>query len=458
MSNYCEALEGLNKYYSSGATQSYSFRRQQLLQLKKALLAFEHDLYEALYKDLHKSKEESYATELGVLFAEINHTLSNLKTWMMPQKVSTPLVLQPASSKIVAASLGVCFIVAPWNYPVNLLIAPLIGAMAGGNVAVLKPSELAPHTATVLHKMISSFFPKEYILVVEGDGAATVPSIIDSGFIHHVFFTGSTAVGKSIAQQTAKYLIPTVLELGGKSPCIVAKDASIKVAANRIVWGKFTNAGQTCVAPDYVLVHEQVAEQLIDALKSSIEKFYGANPIQASDYGRIIHQRRFKQLVSYLSKGEIVYGGNFNEEVLYIAPTIINNVSLDDPIMQEEIFGPILPVITYSTNEEACKIIQQNPNPLALYVFSGSASTQDFFIDKIAFGGASINTTLMHLGNPFLPFGGVISSGVGQYHGKYSFDTFTRPKAVLKKSTLIDPSIAYPPYKGKLKFLKWLMK
>ncbi|BAV09903.1 aldehyde dehydrogenase (NAD+) [Filimonas lacunae] len=451
-------LQPMQQHYTNGATRSYSFRIQQLKKLRNAIQEYETRIIEALYNDLHKSPEEAYTTEIGICYAEIKHILYHLEEWMRPSHVSTPLALFPGKSKVIKDPLGVCLIVAPWNYPFNLMMIPLTGAIAGGNCVVLKPSELAPHTAAVIADMIQAHFAPEFISVVQGEGSTVVHSLLQEFRFHHIFFTGSIPVGKAVAQQAAAQLIPVTLELGGKSPCIVDETANITTAAARIVWGKFTNAGQTCVAPDYLLVHQSKKEALIQAMTAAIQKYYGTDPLQSYDYGRIINTKRFDTLQEYLKQGQIVTGGQTNRNSLYIAPTILDHVATTAPVMQEEIFGPLLPVYTYQHREEALAFIQQHPNPLSLYVFSSNREAQTYFTENIAFGGGCINNTLMHLGNPYLPFGGVATSGMGQYHGKYSFDIFTRPKAILTSAIWPDPSVKYPPYKGKLKLLKWLLK
>jgi aldehyde dehydrogenase (NAD+) len=350
--------------------------------------------------------------------------------------------------------LGVCLIIAPWNYPLQLLLSPLIGCIAGGNCALLKPSELAPHTAAVIAALIREHFPAHYINVVQGEGSELIPALMRSFRFDHLFFTGGTATGRAIALQAAEQLVPVTLELGGKSPCIVDTNVNLETAAARIVWGTFTNAGQTCIAPDYVLVHEDRKAALLQAMQAAIRRFYGADPRTSRDYGRIITAKRFDTLCRFLQQGTIVTGGQTDAAERYIAPTILDDVSVDQPVMQEEIFGPILPVFSYRTHEEAIAFIQRHPHPLALYIFSSNRKVQDLY-SQLLFGGACINNTLLHVGNMRLPFGGVGYSGMGQYHGRFSFDTFTRPKAILQTAAWIDPAVKYPPYQGKLKWLKW---
>jgi aldehyde dehydrogenase (NAD+) len=453
-----EQFKAMQAFHTAGNTRSFQFRKQQLITLKKAIKANEAAITAALQKDLHKSAAEAYTTEIGFSYAELSHTIKHLQHWMQPKNVGTPLTLFPSSSKIVREPWGISLIIAPWNYPFQLLIAPLIGAIAGGNCAVLKPSEFTPATADVIEKMISENFDPQYISVVLGDGAVVVPQLMNENRFDHIFFTGSIPVGKIIAKLAAEKLIPTTLELGGKSPCIVDTNVDLDTAAARIVWGKFTNAGQTCVAPDYVLVQQKNKDVLVDKMKAQIERFYGKDPKASEDYGRIVNEKRFDAVSSYLNEGKILVGGTTDRSEKYIAPTIIENITADAAVMKYEIFGPVLPVIVYNTKEEALNIIQQNANPLSLYVFSNDKNFQEYFTEQIPFGGGCINNTLVHLANPDLPFGGVGNSGSGQYHGQYSFETFTRPKAIVNSATWIDPDLKYPPYKKKLKLFKWLIK
>ena len=451
-------LEEMRKLFDSGITKPYSFRKEQLKKFKQAILNHEEEIYTALYTDLKKNKEEAYATELGLLLAEINTALKNLRYWMEPQRAETDLVNLPSRSKIYRDPLGVVLIIAPWNYPLQLLLIPLTGAIAGGNCIVLKPSELAPATASVIEKIISATFEDSYIKVTQGDGATVVPEMMNAFRFDHVFYTGSIPVGKIIYKLAAKDLVPVTLELGGKSPAIVEADADLTTAAKRIVLGKFINAGQTCIAPDYLLVHESLKEKLVEKMKSFIEKFYTADASASYDYGKIINERRFNKLVSYLSLGNILAGGRYDKSKLFIAPTLIDNVSLDAPVMTEEIFGPIMPVHTFSNTDEAMKIVQRNADPLAFYLFTSDKKKEQAWINKIPFGGGCINNADWHFTNNHLPFGGVGSSGLGAYHGKYTFNTFTRLKPVMKTPTWFDPSLKYPSFKGKLKLFKWFIR
>jgi len=451
-------LQQMRSYFETGATRSYEFRKAQLQLLKKTVLECEEEIYAALYKDLKKSREESYATEIGLLLAEINTTLKNLKRWMKPKSASTDLVNLPSSSKIYRDPLGVVLIISPWNYPFQLLLIPLVGAIAGGNCAMLKPSEFAAATSSVIEKIIAKIFAKEYIQIVQGDGAEIIPSMMNAFRFDHVFYTGSIPVGKIIYQLAAKDLVPVTLELGGKSPAIIETDADIDAAARRIVLGKFLNAGQTCIAPDYVLVHENIKDKFLEIIKNTIASFYGDNIMESEGYGKIINEKRFDKLISYLSAGNIIVGGENDRSKLFIAPTIIENVSIDAPLMNEEIFGPILPVIIFNSHEEAMNIIKKNPNPLAFYLFTSDNKKEKKWIESVAFGGGCINNTAWHFTNHHIPFGGVGNSGIGAYHGKNTFDTFTHAKAVMKTPTWFDPNIKYPPFKGKLKIFKWVIR
>ena len=451
-------LQNMRRYFESGTTKSYSFRKIQLQKLRTALLQHEGEMHDALQIDLKKSPEESWVTETGFLLAEINATLKNFKQWMQPESAATNLLNMPSKSFVMKEPLGVVLIIGPWNYPLQLLFTPLVGAIASGNCVVLKASEFAPATAAVMKKMIEASFEKEYILFAEGDGATVVPAMMNNFTFDHVFYTGSTAVGKIIYQMAAERLVPVTLELGGKSPCVVESDANIKVAARRIAMTKFSNAGQMCVAPDYVLVHESKKEELINALKNVIPNFFGDKPEDHYNYGKIINENQFSRLINYLQQGTIVYGGRTDKEKLFIEPTILINVSEDSAVMKDEIFGPVLPVISFTKKEEAKKIIANNPNPLAFYVFTSGAAKEKEWLEEIPFGGGCVNNASWHLTNHHLPFGGRGFSGTGQYHGKYSFETFSHKKAVMKTPTWFDPSIKYPPFKGKLKLFKWVIK
>ena len=449
-----DQLQAMREYYNSGVTRSYAFRREQLQKLKIAVLGREKEFHDALYSDLKKSPEESWVTETGFLISEINATLKNLRQWMQPEKVGTNLVNLPSTSYVMKEPLGVVCIIGPWNYPLQLLFTPLVGAMAAGNCVALKASEFAPATATVMSQLVKENFAPEYIGFFSGDGAGVVPQMMNNFRFNHVFYTGSTAVGKIIYKMAAEQLVPVTLELGGKSPCIVESDANIKVAARRIAMTKFSNAGQMCVAPDYVLVHASVKEKFISQLKETLLKFFSTDPSSDYSYSKIINERQFNRLLSYLNNGTIVHGGKYDKQKLYIEPTVIENVSPGAPLMKDEIFGPILPVISFNTREEAIAIIQANPDPLAFYVYTSSSRKEKEWLQAIPAGGACINNSSWHLTNHHLPFGGRGNSGIGSYHGRTSFETFSHRKAVMKTPTWFDPDIKYPPFKGKL----WLFK
>lgn len=449
-----DKLQAMRQFYNGAATRSYDFRKRQLGKLKSLVLSHENELHDALYADLKKSPEESWVTETGFLLSEINSALKHLRHWMQPQKVKTNLVNLPSSSYVMKEPLGVVLIIGPWNYPLQLLFAPLVGAMAAGNCVVLKSSEFAPATSSLMKKIIQENFSEEYILYTEGDGAAVVSTMINSFRFDHIFYTGSTAVGKIIYKMAAEQLVPVTLELGGKSPAVVEDDANIKVAARRIAVATFSNAGQMCVAPDYILVNEKAKDRFIEVLKETVVKFFSEDPSTSYNYGKIINEKQFDRLVNYLQHGKIVYGGKFDKEKLYIEPTIIEEIPADAPLIQEEIFGPILPVIPFKTFEEAKAIVERNANPLSFYVFTASRKKEKRWLENISFGGGCVNNASWHFTNHYLPFGGRGNSGIGNYHGRNSFETFSHAKAIMKTPTWFDPDIKYPPFKGKL----WLFK
>jgi aldehyde dehydrogenase (NAD+) len=453
-----DQLNALRQYFDSGKTRSASFRRKSLKKLRDSILRYENELYDALYADLKKSPEESWITELGIVVNGVKSALHSLSNWMSPERVSTNLLNLPSSSRIMKEPLGVVLIIAPWNYPFQLLINPLVGAIAAGNCVVLKPSEFAPATERVMKNMIQAIFPKEYILYAEGEGQTVLPAMMNNFRFDHIFYTGSTAVGKIVYRMAAEQLVPVTLELGGKSPCVVESDADIKTAARRIAVTKFSNAGQMCVAPDYVLVHTSKKDALIDAMKKTLLQFFGDRPESSSSYGKMINEKQFNRVVSYLSKGNILHGGRSDKQELFIEPTLIDNVSMQDPIMKDEIFGPILPVISFQEKEQAMNVINQNPDPLAFYIFTSSGSKEKDWLNSVPFGGGCVNNASWHFTNHHLPFGGRGFSGTGNYHGKYSFDTFSHRKAVMKTPNWFDPNIKYPPFKGKLRLFKWVLR
>ena len=456
--NYEPSLQRLRDYFNTGATQSYSFRKEQLHKLKSALVAYEEELYAALESDLGKNKEEAWITETGFVISEINAAVKRLHHWMNPEKVGTTLLNFPSSSYIMHEPLGVVLIIGPWNYPVQLLLTPLIGAIAAGNCIVLKPSEVPSATSALMKKLVASVFPPEYILCVEGEGASVVPNLMNATRFDHVFYTGSTAVGRLIYKMAADKLVPVTLELGGKSPCVIDEDANLEVAARRIAVTKFSNAGQMCVAPDYLLVHHKVTDRFIDAFKKVLLAFYTENAERNHAFGRIINQTQFDRIVGYLNKGTVVYGGRHEREKLFIEPTIITGASLETPIMQEEIFGPVVPVLPFNNKSEALQVIARNADPLAFYIFTSSNKNAEWWVKNVAAGGVCVNNCSWHLTNHHLPFGGRGNSGIGRYHGKFSFETFSHKKAVMKTPTWFDPRIKYPPFEGKLSLFKKIVR
>lgn len=452
--NVSASLQKMQDYFKSGATQSYSFRKKQLQALKKAIKANEKQLQSALFADLRKNAEETWVTETGFVLNELNYTLANLEHWMQKEYVDTNLLNFPGTSYVKPEPMGTVLIIGPWNYPLQLILVPLIGAIAAGNCVVIKPSEFAPATLAAIKVIIETVFKPEYVLLIEGEGSEVVPALMNNFRFDLVFYTGSPAVGKAVYKMAAENLVPVVLELGGKSPCVVESDANIKVTARRIVQAKFSNAGQMCIAPDYILVHTSVKEKLLQALKQTIAQFFGTNPAESYDYGRIINTRQFDRLTGYLQHGSIITGGQYNREDLYIAPTVLSDIQENAAVMQDEIFGPILPVLVYNSMQEALDIIARHPNPLAFYIYSGNAKSQQEWLQAVPSGNACINTSSMHATNHHLPFGGRGTSGIGAYHGKHSFTTFSHKKGVLKSPTWFDPAAKYPSLKGKLGLLK----
>ncbi|MCG5673864.1 aldehyde dehydrogenase [Staphylococcus aureus] len=445
-------------FFNTQQTKDISFRKEQLKKLSKAIKSYESDILEALYTDLGKNKVEAYATEIGITLKSIKNARKELKNWTKTKNVDTPLYLFPTKSYIKKEPYGTVLIIAPFNYPFQLVFEPLIGAIAAGNTAIIKPSELTPNVARVIKRLINETFDANYIEVIEG-GIEETQTLIHLPF-DYIFFTGSENVGKIVYQAASENLVPVTLEMGGKSPVIVDETANIKVASERICFGKFTNAGQTCVAPDYILVHESVKDDLITALSKTLREFYGQNIQQSPDYGRIVNLKHYHRLTSLLNSAQmnIVFGGHSDEDERYIEPTLLDHVTNDSAIMQEEIFGPILPILTYQSLDEAIAFIHQRPKPLSLYLFSEDENATQRVINELSFGGGAINDTLMHLANPKLPFGGVGASGMGRYHGKYSFDTFTHEKSYIFKSTRLESGVHLPPYKGKFKYIKAFFK
>lgn len=456
MNEIRDILTAQEQFFKSGRTKDLDFRLKSLDLLKKVIIQNEPAILDALKKDLSKSPYESYLTEVGVVLDEIRLAGRRLKAWLRPRRVKTPFYLWFASSRVYCEPYGKALIIAPWNYPFLLSISPLIGSIAAGNCSVLKPSEYAPRTAAVISEIMASHFDNRYVAVIEGD-AGIGEGLLRERF-DYIFFTGSAAVGKLVMSAAAEYLTPVTLELGGKSPCIVDQDVNLEPAARRIVFGKFINAGQTCIAPDYLLVHRSNQPKLLELIGKYLTRFYGKDPRQSPDYARIINMRHFNRLQTLLAKGDIIIGGQSDPQDLYISPTVVTNLSWDDPVMQDEIFGPILPVLEFEDLSEVIAIINSRPKPLALYVFSNRRENYQKVIDEVSFGTGCINDTVVQFANPHLPFGGVGSSGMGRYHGQASFDIFSNKKSILKKSFTFDPPVRYPPYKNKLSILKKILR
>lgn len=456
--NSLQRIEQLVKrqraFFATGKTLDLHFRKEQLRLLQKAIRRNEQELFDAMYADFRKPEFESFSTEVGFVELELKLALKKLEDWAKPKHVKETIVNFPARSYIHPSPYGLALIIAPWNYPFNLLIAPLVGAMAAGNCVLLKPSEIASHTSAAISKLIRETFDEAYVAVAEG--AAEVTQQLLAQRFDTIFFTGSTQIGKIVMKAAAEYLTPVALELGGKSPAIVADDADLELAARRIAWGKFMNAGQTCVAPDYVLVQEQVKEELVQLMARCIREFYGEDPEKSPDYARIINDRHFERLKAFLKQGAIRYGGETNSASRYIAPTLLDQVTWDLPVMQEEIFGPILPILTYKNLKDAVQTVNEHEKPLALYLFSSSKHRKDIVIQSTQFGGGCINDTISHLANPNLPFGGVGGSGMGSYHGERSFEAFSHHKSILRRGTWLDLPMRYPPYLNRLPMLRKL--
>ena len=450
-----QVVQAQRKFFATDTTRDIAWRKKQLLRLKKVIQQNERAILQALHADLRKHEFEAYITEIGFVLIELDKTLASLDKLAKPRKVPTPLFHFKASSYIQPEPYGNVLVIAPWNYPFQLLLAPIVGAIAAGNTAILKPSEYAKHTSAVVAKMINANFEAGFLYVIEG-GVEETQALLAERF-DYIFFTGGTAVGKVIYQAAAKHLTPVTLELGGKSPCIVDRDTNIELTAKRIIWGKYINAGQTCVAPDYLLVDRRVKDELLAEMKSCILKFFGDNPQKSTSYARIINERHFDRLVSYLEQGKILIGGQHDREDLFISPTLMDVPDLEASVMQDEIFGPILPILTYDNINEAIAMVRSKSKPLALYIFSKNERQVDRLLEQISAGGVTVNDTLMHLANADLPFGGVGDSGIGAYHGDHSFDLFSHKKAVMKRSFLIDDPVRYAPYKMGLAWIKKLM-
>jgi len=444
------------EFFNSNKTRPYEFRVAALKALKRILGDNEKLFLDALGADLKKSPLESYSSELGLIIKEIGFALQHLHVWMKSKRVTTPLFLKPGSSYVLPEPLGSVLILGPWNYPLQLVLAPLVGAIAAGNTVVLKPSEFAPHVAAVLAETFATCFGPEYIAVCNGNAGVAV-DLVQQPF-DHIFFTGSAAVGRKVMAAASTNLVPVTLELGGKSPCLIWHDVNLEVTCRRVLWGKFLNAGQTCVAPDYVLVHRRVVNDFIEQSKATLRQFYGAMPQKSGDYSRIVNPLHFDRLVQLLGHGEIVHGGEVDRPDLYIAPTLMHHVSLTSPLMTEEIFGPLLPIVPVEGAEEVLDFVRQRPKPLAFYLFTRDKDLERLILDQVSSGSVCINDTIGQIMGTSLPFGGVGHSGMGRYRGRASFECFSNYKSVLKRSVWPDFRLKYPPYSISVTTMKRFMK
>ncbi|HZJ83418.1 MAG TPA: aldehyde dehydrogenase [Clostridia bacterium] len=448
-------LANQREYFESGQTRGLEFRLEQLRKLQRAIGDNLDSILGALKDDLSKAPFEAYETEVGIVLDELKHIIKHLPRWVKPKKVRTPLVHFLSSSYRIPEPYGIALIMSPWNYPFQLTLAPLLGAIAAGNCSIIKPSNYSSNTSHVISRIMKEYFDDRYIAVLEG-GRKINQALLSQSF-DKIFFTGSTEVGKLVMGSAARNLTPVTLELGGKSPCIVSPDCDIDLSARRIVWGKLLNAGQTCVAPDYLVVHQSIKHDLIKAMKGYIKEFYGEDSLINPEYPCIINLKHFHRLMALMDKQNIVVGGKGDEDILKIEPTILDGVNWSSSIMDEEIFGPILPIIEYSHISQIIRGINRKPKPLALYLFTKNKRIEREILGSVSFGGGCINDTIIHLATSYMPFGGVGASGMGEYHGKASFDTFSHYKSIVKKSNLIDISLRYPPYGDKLKWIKRLM-
>ena len=452
--NYADILQQQKTFFNTHATKDLDFRKAQLQKLKKLVKSNEKLLYDAIYQDFGKSEFETFGTEISFVYKDIDYYLKNLKSFAKPKSVLTNIVNQMGSSKIVFEPLGNCLVIGAWNYPYQLTLTPVIAAIAAGNTCVIKPSELPENTMKAMAKLINENFDPQFLYVVEG-GVEETTAILKLRF-DKIFFTGSPRVGKIVYKAAAEHLTPVTLELGGKSPAFVTEKADLQIAARRIVWGKFINAGQTCVAPDYLYVAENIKAKFLKVLIEEIKKRNYTDNVD--HYCKIINERNFDRLEKMIDHKKVVFGGETNREKRYISPTVLDNVTWEDAVMQEEIFGPILPILTYKNLETAMQTVVEGEKPLSAYLFSNDAKEQELFTEKLSFGGGCINDTLMHLSNDRLPFGGVGNSGIGHYHGKFGFEAFSHQKAILKKSNYLEPELKYPPYSdAKLNILKKLL-
>ncbi|HAT4284339.1 TPA: aldehyde dehydrogenase [Clostridium perfringens] len=453
-----EKINKQREYFSTGETKDINFRIEKLKKLRDVLKSEEDKVFEALKKDLMKSSFESYVTEVAMVYDEINMHIKNIKKWSKKRRVKTPLVQFPAKSFIQLEPYGVVLIIGPFNYPFMLTMDPLIGAIAAGNTAVIKPSESAPETSKILKEILEKVFDEKYVLHVNPErGKEVVEELLKEKF-DYIFFTGSATIGKIVMKAASQYLTPVTLELGGKSPCIIDKDCKLELAARRIVWGKLLNSGQTCVAPDYLYVHKDIEEEFIKKLEEEIKDQFGNNPLESEDYSKMVNEREFNRVLSYIDKEKLVFGGNYNRKTFQIEPTILKNVTWDDPVMEREIFGPIFPILTCENLDEVLRVVNSKDKPLALYYFSEDKNKIEKVLNSTSSGGVTINDTLVHVSSSYLPFGGVGNSGMGEYHGKYSFDLFSNKKGVMNRKTFLDLKIRYAPFQNKLTIVKKIMK
>jgi len=456
METITKAVKAHRVFFGTGKTHDVGFRRDSLRKLKNALFKYEDRIYEAFWEDLHKPRFEAFGTEIGMVSKEIGLHMKKIGKWAKPTRILTDMLNFYSTSRVYHEPYGVVLIMSPWNYPLQLALLPLVGAISSGNCVMLKPAHYSQHVSEAIRELISETFDPAYISVVTG-GRDVNQAILDERF-DFIFFTGSPPLGKIVMEKAARHLTPVTLELGGKSPCIVAPDADIGVAAQRICFGKFLNAGQTCIAPDHLFVHADVKEKLIEAMERSIRRFYGNNPEQSPDFARIITDEQFRRLEHLMtSAGTIIHGGRLNPKTRYIEPTLIDGITPDAPIMQEEIFGPLLPILQYTRMEEVIAQINEREKPLALYLFSASRGLAERVLSAISSGGGCINDTIMQVSNPRMPFGGVGNSGMGRYHGRFSFETFSHHRSILRKTTLFNPTLAYPPYKNKLRVIRRIL-
>jgi aldehyde dehydrogenase (NAD+) len=448
-------LDNQKKFFASGKTLDINYRLETLKKLRSLIIQNEKEIKDALWKDFHKPEFEVIATESRFVIKEINLAIRKLRKWAKPKKVRTPIIHFIARSYITSQPYGQVFVLSPWNYPIQLSFLPMVGALAAGNCVVLKVSRHVTHITAVMEKILGNF-PRELITMINGDHSVS-EYLLNQKF-DYIFFTGSCKVGKYVMQKASENLIPVSLELGGKNPCVVAADARLDFASKRIVWGKFMNAGQTCICSDYILVDKKVKDRLLELITDKIRLYYGENPAESNDYARIINQENTRRLSALIETGQIVAGGKVDTERCYIAPTVIKDVKPDDPIMQKEIFGPILPVIDFENFDEVYEIIEKNPKPLAAYIFTRDKKLAHNFLMKTRTGTAAVNETVLQIASPYLPYGGVGYSGIGKYHGRKSFETFSNTRSVLIKSNLMDFFLRYPPYTSfKEKVLSWLM-